>query len=71
MDLLVELEPLRKLTYVAFKVVDVSRENPPHYAQAFIVPATYIGERLWRYGRFPQQALHIRLQQEINHAKLD
>lgn len=64
--LLNELAPLREMSYILIRVVDVEREKLPHYAQGSIVPATYIGENLWRFGKYPRKALEERLRREIH-----
>ncbi|UCD39108.1 MAG: hypothetical protein JSW54_06410 [Fidelibacterota bacterium] len=70
-ELLEELEPMRGVPGIRLKVVDVGLEQPPAYAQAFIVPATYIGERLWRYGKFSRQELEGRLQRPVDESSHD
>jgi hypothetical protein len=50
------------------RVVDISEESLPSFAQGIIVPATYIGERLWRYGKFSRQTLEERLLQEVDNS---
>ena len=65
-DLLDELAPLRNMSYIQLNVVNVDQEELPPYAQGTIVPATYIGEKLWRFGKYPRKALEERLRREIH-----
>ena len=64
-NLLDELAPLRNMSYIQLNVVNVDQEKLPPYAQGTIVPATYIGEKLWRFGKYPRKALEERLRREI------
>ena len=63
-ELLAELEPMRTGSEVRFDVIDISAHEPPPFAQPFVVPATYVGDGLWRYGTYPLSELHARLQLE-------
>ncbi|MEE9162389.1 MAG: glutaredoxin family protein [Candidatus Neomarinimicrobiota bacterium] len=65
-DLLVELEPLRSAPEVRIEVIDITAQATPAFAQPLIVPATYVGKQLWRYGKFPLQALRRRLRRELH-----
>ncbi len=69
-DLLAELEPMRSGSEVRFDVIDISAHEPPPFAQPFVVPATYVGDQLWRYGAYPVSELHARLQLETGRAGL-
>ena len=64
-DLLDELASLRNMSYIQLNVVNVDLEKLPSYAQGTIVPATYIGEKLWRFGKYPREALEERLRREV------
>ena len=64
-DLLAELEPLRSAPEVRIRMIDISAQTTPAFAQPLIVPATYVGQQLWRYGKFPLQALRRRLRREL------
>lgn len=44
--------------------VNLTNEDLPAFAQGVIVPATYIGNSLWRYGVYPVQRLIERIQVE-------
>jgi len=46
---------------IDLRTVNLNTAEPPPYAQGVIVPATYIGERLWRYGAYAVQELADRL----------
>ena len=70
-DLLDELAPLRNMSYIQLHVVNVDQEKLPHYAQGAIVPATYIGEKLWRFGKYPSKTLEERLRRESRIPRLD
>lgn len=65
-DLLDELASLRNMSYILLNVVNVDLEKLPPYAQGTIVPATYIGEKLWRFGKYPRKVLEERLRREIH-----
>ena len=65
-ELLVELEPLRHAKGVRLDVIDLSVSPPPAFAQAVIVPATYVNGQLWRYGMFPRQELAELLQRGLD-----
>lgn len=54
------------ISTAAFKIdiFDVMTDQIPDFAQSLIVPATYIGETLWRYGRYPLNSLEARVVKE-------
>ncbi len=70
-DLLDELAPLRNMSYILLNVVNVDLEKLPPFAQDTIVPATYIGEKLWRFGKYPRKALKKRLLREVHTPHVD
>lgn len=43
------------------QTINLNTTEPPPYAQGVIVPATYIGGQLWRYGAYARQELAARL----------
>ena len=63
-ELLAELEPMRAGSAVRFQVIDLSDQEPPPFAQPFVVPATYVGDKLWRYGTYPLKELREHLRRE-------
>ncbi|UCH09330.1 MAG: hypothetical protein JSU61_08810 [Fidelibacterota bacterium] len=67
-ELIQELKTMKNGLAAQFEVIDMDRESPPSFAQGIIIPATYIGERLWRYGKYSKQALAERLQREVDNA---
>ena len=56
-ELLAELEPIRERPAVVFEAVNLRHEQPPAYAQAYVIPATYVNGKLWRYGKYSLQTL--------------
>jgi thiol-disulfide isomerase/thioredoxin len=65
-ELLEELEPIRKESAVVFETVNLLHEQPPAYAQAYIIPATYVNGKLWRYGKYSLQTLEDCLRRRRN-----
>ena len=47
--LIQDLEPGLSAAGVVMKQVNLTNEDLPAFAQGVIVPATYIGNNLWRY----------------------
>lgn len=69
-NLLREVSGLYSYPGILFRVVDLIGESPPPFVQGHVVPATYIGERLWRHGKFTWQVLEKRLRQELNESEI-
>ena len=46
---------------IDLQTINLNTTEPPSHAQGVIVPATYIGEKLWRYGAYALQELADRL----------
>jgi len=69
-ELLAELEPMRSGSEVRFDVIDISAYEPPPFAQPFVVPATYVGDELWRHGAYPLSELRARLRLETGRTGL-
>ncbi|MCH7575361.1 MAG: hypothetical protein IIA59_09585 [Candidatus Marinimicrobia bacterium] len=44
--------------------MNLTTDDLPAFAQGVIVPATYIGNNLWRYGVYPVRRLMERIQVE-------
>ena len=63
--LITELASVNADTRIRFHIVDVCLEPPPPFAQEFIVPATYLGEKLWRHGKYTRDQLIKRLAAEV------
>ena len=49
---------------IDLQTINLNTTEPPSYARGVIVPATYIGNNLWRYGVYPVQRLMERIQVE-------
>lgn len=63
-QLIDELVPLIDGSSFPITVFDVVTDQVPDFAQSFIVPATYVGKTLWRYGRYPMESLQVRVAKE-------
>ncbi len=59
-----DLEPSSSGAGVIIKQVNLTTDDLPAFAQGVIVPATYIGNNLWRYGVYPVRRLMERIQVE-------
>ena len=63
-ELLKEIKPNLPAAGVIFKQVNLTTDELPAFAQGVIVPATYIGNTLWRYGVYPAEGLTKRIETE-------
>lgn len=63
-QLINDLAPLVSTAAFTIDIFDVITDQLPDFAQSFIVPATYIGSTLWRYGRYPLELLEARVVKE-------
>ncbi len=65
-DLFPELYFLHNIPFLQLDICDVNCEEIPDFAQGYIVPATYIGKSLWRYGKYSRGQLLERIGREID-----
>lgn len=69
-ELLLELKFLQDIPFLRLETYDVSFEKIPDFAQGYIVPATYVGKSLWRYGKYSRGQLLERIGREIDSSLL-
>lgn len=65
-ELLLKLKYLRDIPFLKLETYDVSIEKIPDFTQGYIVPATYVGKSLWRYGKYSREQLLKRIGREID-----
>lgn len=70
-DLLLGLEFLQDIPFLQLECYDVTTQEIPDFAQGYIVPATYVGKNLWRFGKYSRGQLLERIGREIDTTLLE
>jgi hypothetical protein len=70
-SLVERVSAFRDMSHIRLRLVEVDRDILPPFAQGFVVPATYIGARLWRYGSYSCEELAARVQWELKTREMD